>query len=286
MKSSSTRRECPSLEGYIQPLHSYSGLSKLREDKSGKDWFVAQDCNLHLYDRKGSKILPDSKPSGSIDFSTASLDVFVVITSNGGKDFQLCPPRDVCVFDWLVTLKELTKLAREQNVTSSSFERGAGAGTIMGKLRSSFRRKKRVTRTMSENSNAGTNLNSPVTGLVRSSPQKEPLPRQEPKHSTVSRSKSFPLETTEDEECSQSLPLKKPERNPAPSQIEEGVSLESSCDFGVVDNGEAQSVLTEDSVKEDTQEEIKRPPVETKSVEVQTDAITNSELMSLQQQKI
>lgn len=286
MKSSSTRREWPSLEGYIQPLHSYSGLSKLREDKSGKDWFVAQDCNLHLYDRKGSKILPDSKPSGSIDFSTASLDVFVVITSNGGKDFQLCPPRDVCVFDWLVTLKELTKLAREQNVTSSSFERGAGAGTIMGKLRSSFRRKKRVTRTMSENSNAGTNLNSPVTGLVRSSPQKEPLPRQEPKHSTVSRSKSFPLETAEDEECSQSLPLKKPERNPAPSQIEEGVSLESSCDFGVVDNGEAQSVLTEDSVKEDTQEEIKRPPVETKSVEVQTDAITNSELMSLQQQKI
>ncbi|XP_015754693.1 PREDICTED: uncharacterized protein LOC107334271 [Acropora digitifera] len=153
---------------------------------------------------------------------------------------------------------ELTKLAREQNVTSSSFERGAGAGTIMGKLRSSFRRKKRVTRTMSENSNAGTNLNSPVTGLVRSSPQKEPLPRQEPKHSTVSRSKSFPLETAEDEECSQSSHLKKPERNPAPSQIEEGVSLESSCDFGVVDNGEAQSVLTEDSVKEDTQEEIKR----------------------------
>lgn len=69
-------------------------------------------------------------------------------------------------------------------------------------------------------------------------------------------------------------------------QIEEGVSLESSSDFGVVDNGEAQSVLTEDSVKEDTQEEIKRPPVETKSVEVQTDAITNSELMSLQQQKM
>lgn len=66
---------------------------------------------------------------------------------------------------------------------------------------------------------AGTNLNSPVTGLVRSSPQKEPLPRQEPKHSTVSRSKSFPLETAEDEECSQSLPLKKLERNPAPSQV-------------------------------------------------------------------
>lgn len=73
---------------------------------------------------------------------------------------------------------------------------------------------------------------------------------------------------------------------PLVRQIEEGVSLESSCDFGVVDNGETQSVLTEDSVKEDTQEEIKRPPVETKSVEVQTDAITNSELMSLQQQKM
>ena len=73
---------------------------------------------------------------------------------------------------------------------------------------------------------------------------------------------------------------------PLVRQIEEGVSLESSCDLGVVDNGEAQSVLTEDSVKEDTQEEIKRPPVETKSVEVQTDAITNSELMSLQQQKM
>lgn len=62
--------------------------------------------------------------------------------------------------------------------------------------------------------------------------------------------------------------------------------MESSCDLGVVYNGEAQSVLTEDSVKEDTQEEIKRLPVETKSVEVQTDAITNSELMSLQQQKM
>lgn len=73
---------------------------------------------------------------------------------------------------------------------------------------------------------------------------------------------------------------------PLVRQIEEGVSLESSCDFGVVDNGEAQAVLTEDRVKEDTEEEIKRPPVETRSVEVQTDAITNSELMSLQQQKM
>ena len=73
---------------------------------------------------------------------------------------------------------------------------------------------------------------------------------------------------------------------PLVRQIEEGVSLESSCDFGVVDNGEAQSALTEDRLKEDTEEEIKRPPVETRSVEVQTDAITNSELMSLQQQKM
>lgn len=73
---------------------------------------------------------------------------------------------------------------------------------------------------------------------------------------------------------------------PLVRQIEEEVSLESSCDFGVVDNGEAQSALTEDRVKEDTQEEIKRPPLETRSVEVQTDAITNSELMSLQQQKM
>lgn len=69
-------------------------------------------------------------------------------------------------------------------------------------------------------------------------------------------------------------------------QVEEGVSLESSCDLGVVDKGEVQSALTEDREKEETQEEIKRPPVETISVEVQTDAITDSELMSLQQQKM
>lgn len=67
---------------------------------------------------------------------------------------------------------------------------------------------------------AGTNLNGSVTGLARWRPQKEPIQRQEqPKHSTVSRSKSFPWKTAEDEEYSQTLPLKELERKPAPTQV-------------------------------------------------------------------
>ncbi|XP_068694929.1 uncharacterized protein [Montipora foliosa] len=288
MKASSPRREWLSLEGNIQPLHSYSGLSKLREDKTGKDWFVSQDSNLLLYDNKSSKTPADSKPSGCIDVSTASLEVFVVITSKDGKDFQLSPPRDVCIFDWIMTLKEAVRVSKALDVPPSSFERGAGAGTIMGKLRNSLRRKKKVTRTMSDNISAGPNSNGSATGSARASPLREHLIMKQEHKTTASRSKSYPLKGAANEECSQTLSLneKQEEKLASIEQAEGAASLENSCESGIADKKEAKSASTEDCVEEENKEEIKNPPVETLSVEIQTDPITDHELLSLQQQTL
>lgn len=131
--ASSPRREWLALQGHIQPLHSYSGLNRLREDKSDRNWFVIQDSNLHFYEHKRNKTPPDSQPLGNIDIAASVLEVFVVI-SRDGRDYQLSPPKDVCVFDWVTDLKEAVKLANTRHMTASPLERGVAGGSIMGKL--------------------------------------------------------------------------------------------------------------------------------------------------------
>ena len=73
---------------------------------------------------------------------------------------------------------------------------------------------------------------------------------------------------------------------PLIQQAEGAASLENSCESGIADKKEAKSASTEDRVEEENKEEIKNPPVETLSVEIQTDPITDHELLSSQQQKL
>lgn len=62
--------------------------------------------------------------------------------------------------------------------------------------------------------------------------------------------------------------------------------MDSVCSFTIDDHRAAESLPKEDNIMEKTKEEIKKPVVETASVEVQTDYITEGELLSLQQQKM
>ncbi|XP_078381614.1 uncharacterized protein LOC144664361 isoform X2 [Oculina patagonica] len=209
-------------------------------------------------------------------------------TCKDGKDYQLSPPRDVCVFDWLISLKEATRQASKQQLAASAFERGAvGGGSIMGKLRSSLRRKKKVTRALSENSKVGSSVNGPVTGIVRGNPHKEPSPKQEPKpKGRVQRSKSFPWEGPPSLELpQQAMPSFEEQDKESPIEsAEEAVSYDSACDSSS-DKISVQLPVKDDDIKEN-KEERKKQSVETVSVEIQTDPITDRELLSLQQQKI
>ena len=61
--------------------------------------------------------------------------------------------------------------------------------------------------------------------------------------------------------------------------------MDSTCGFG--DDKTATRLSTEeDHVMEETKEENKKQSVESVSVEIQTDPITDGELLSLQQQKM
>lgn len=272
------RREWLGIQGHIQPLHNNSALNKFREDKSEKHWFIIQDSNLFFYDQR--RKTPPDRPIGSIDIGASVLEVFVVISSNDGKDYQLSPPKDVCVFDWVTNLKEAARLA---NLASASLERGTAGGTIMGKLRNSLRRKKKVTRTLSENSKVVSDFNDPVMSFTRTHGLRQPSHKQEPKRKS-SRSKSFPWEGAANEEIPQ--PTNKCEETPKETPIEQAEEAGSNSS-GSYDNKSA--VLTsakEEHIVTDEEEETKKESVRTVSVEIQTDPITDGELLSLQQQKI
>ncbi|KAJ7339508.1 hypothetical protein OS493_005906 [Desmophyllum pertusum] len=285
MSASSPKREWLGVDGHIQPLTSNSGLAKLREpDKSDRHWFIIQDSNLLFYDQRSSQTPPDTKPTGFIDVASAVLEVFVVISSKDGKDYQLSPPRDACVFDWITSLKEAARLASKQQLAASSFDRGAGGGSIMGKLRSSLRRKKKVTRTLSENSNVGSNLNDPVMG----NPLKEPLPKQEPKpKGRMQRSKSFPWERPPSVELRLPLPSFDEQDKESPvERAEEAVLCDSSTSDSSWDKTSVQLPAKDGGNIEENKEERKKQSVATVSIEIQTDHISEGELLSLQQQKI
>ncbi|KAM7451092.1 hypothetical protein ABFA07_001163 [Porites harrisoni] len=282
--ASSPRREWLALQGHIQPLHSYSGLNRLREDKSDRNWFVIQDSNLHFYEHKRNKTPPDSQPLGNIDIAASVLEVFVVI-SRDGRDYQLSPPKDVCVFDWVTDLKEAVKLANTRHMTASPLERGVAGGSIMGKLRNSFRRKKKVTRALSENSTVGSHVNGPSTGSPRTHLLLQPMQKQEPEVKRP-RSKSFPAWEEPGSEGSSQSTLSYEETPKEPSVEAEDCVLDSAS----TDSYEKRLIETPTNkdliIKDEEEEEAKKETVKTESVEVQTDPITDEELLSLQQQKI
>ena len=61
--------------------------------------------------------------------------------------------------------------------------------------------------------------------------------------------------------------------------------MDSACGFGA-DKTATKLSPEEDHVMEETKEESRKQSVETVSVEIQTDPITDGELLSLQQQKM
>jgi len=63
------------------------------------------------------------------------------------------------------------------------------------------------------------------------------------------------------------------------------VLLDSACGVSY-DKKSEQMPAKEDHIVEETKEDRKKQPVETVSVEIQTDPITDLELLSLQQQKM
>lgn len=289
MNTSGPKREWLGLEGHIQPVNSNTGLTKLREQgRSDRHWFIIQDSNLLFYDQRSSQTPPETKPTGFLDVASSVLEVFVVISSKDGQNYQLSPPRDVCLFDWLMSLREATK-ASKQNLEASGFERGAGGGSIMGKLRSSLRRKKKVTRALSDTSKVGSNVNGPVTSGMTGNSHNEPLPSHEPQQKgRVQRSKSFPWDGPPRFELPQSTmsSFEEKDKESPIEQAEEATLFDNNGCDNSVDKTSVQLAAKDVDAVEETKEERNQQPVETVSVNIQTDPITEGELLSLQQQKI
>ncbi|XP_031561824.1 uncharacterized protein LOC116297689 [Actinia tenebrosa] len=138
----------------------------------------------------------------SFGISPGKLDVFVILTSNEGKEYLLSPVNDAGYGDWLTNLKN--KINGRNS--PSPFERSSpGQKGFMSRVRNSLRRKKKLGRSMSED----------VTGQTWHSKFRQErdeasyhLSTPETKHKTrenitnelrKERSHSYPSESEDDE---------------------------------------------------------------------------------------
>ncbi|RMX44344.1 hypothetical protein pdam_00015971, partial [Pocillopora damicornis] len=254
MSSSVVKREWLGLEGHIQALNSNCG-SLCRIPTSC--FMTKKLARLHqIPNQQGGK---------------------------EGKDYQLFPPRDVCVFDWVASLKEATRLASKQH-SEASFERGAGGGSIMGRLRNSLRRKKKVTRALSDTSKVGSNVNGSASSDTTGDHAEDPSLKLETKLKTrVQRSKSFPHEESQIVELKLMPSFNEQEKEPA-VEAEEAVSCDPVCENSC--EKISVQIPPKDGKIAENEEERKRQPIVTESIEVQTEPITVEELLSFQQQKL